>query len=150
MASYITKNSPGSLLVLYVIDKGKSELRVAHAWGENAALIDDLRIPLGKGLSGSVATGSKAVRDVDASLDFEDCPRYIPRLKSGSATPISVDNHVVGVLAMYLLDKSQTLKIPNRNLELAGAQLSTYLSSLAFPFWIHSIISTVVNDAWQS
>lgn len=131
MAAYVTKLSPGSLLVLYVIDKAASALCVVRAWGENSKNIERLRIPLGQRLSGRVASTSQAVYSADAALDLSgELDLELLRFGTCSATPVIARTQVLGVLTIYLPATSSTIAIQDGSLEFAGAHLSTYLSSL--------------------
>jgi diguanylate cyclase (GGDEF)-like protein len=82
----------GAVLLL---DKPKSELYVRAHLGEVGA--EGLRIPLGKGLTGTAAQLKRPIYAADVSKD----PRYmggIPSTRSEVAIPLMVRDEVVGVL----------------------------------------------------
>lgn len=131
IATYLTRISVGSLLVLYAIDEPTSALRVARAWGPSAASVENLRIPLGKRLSGWVAANYTPIHDADPSVDFATEEHIDPkRFSSCAATPVIFENRILGVLTIYMTSAIQAHGFSDRNLEFAGAHVSSYLASL--------------------
>jgi putative nucleotidyltransferase with HDIG domain len=128
VASYLTRLAPDSLLVLYSVDESVCALRTARVWGRAAPTVIHLQIPLGKRLSGWVAVNRTAVYDADPKLDFvglfesrEFC--------SCSATPIIIDEELLGVLAIYFRSRASVLNVGERNLGLTCSHMSSYLAS---------------------
>ena len=93
---------PASLAAVYLVDKTRDELNAVHAIGDNSGLLVDLRITLGRNLTGWVAANRQSIRNSDAMLDLGEAARNLsPRLRSCLAVPVVHRDESVGVLAFY-------------------------------------------------
>ena len=134
LANYVAQVSPGSLLVLYVLDESTFSLGVARAWGRCAAAIEHLRIPLGKRLTGRVAASCNAAYDADPSLDFAGDDNIDSScFRSCTAMPVAVSNQLLGVLTIYLPSPREARGFEDQTLTFACAHASNYFSSIRPP-----------------
>lgn len=84
-------------LLLFDAEHGELVVRRVLGFGAEAARFQDLRIPLGWGLTGWAAANRQPVRVGDVTLD----PRYLPGLtgaRSDMAVPLIAGNELVGVM----------------------------------------------------
>jgi putative nucleotidyltransferase with HDIG domain len=128
LASYLTKSN-GTLLVLYVPEAVTCCLMVARAWGTRADSIERLKIPLGKHVSGSVATIGRAVFAPGPPLDLANCSG----LDSGfftncDASPIWKGDRVAAVLTLYSNRVGRTPDTVERALLLTSEHFSSYFT----------------------
>jgi GAF domain-containing protein len=73
-----------------------------RAVGDNSGLLVDLRITLGRNLTGWVAANRQSIRNSDAMLDLGEAARNLsPRLRSCLAVPIVHRDECIGVIAFY-------------------------------------------------
>jgi PAS domain S-box-containing protein len=94
--------------VIYLVNEAAQCLEQKAAWGEKTdmdnRIINPIRIPLGKGIVGTVALTGKAELIADTTLD----PRYIvddaPR-QAEISVPIIAENRVIGVIDSEHPDK---------------------------------------------
>ena len=79
----------------------------AHVNGEDYRLFSSLKIPLGQGLSGWVAQNCKPIVNGNPTVETShlDDPEVRSALRSAVAVPLEGHSGVVGVLALYHLDR---------------------------------------------
>ncbi|HKY21622.1 MAG TPA: HD domain-containing phosphohydrolase [Vicinamibacterales bacterium] len=129
LANYLTRNS-GTLLVLYMLDTTACNLIAEKAWGRQTGSIDRTRIPLGKSLSGSIATAGKAVFDANPASDLaNDSGFFADAFTSCDVVPIAVNASIVGVLTLYRNPLHDSGDFPKRVLVLTTEQLSSFIVS---------------------
>jgi putative nucleotidyltransferase with HDIG domain len=93
---------PATLAAVYLIDRTRDELTAVRAVGDNSGLLVDLRITLGRNLTGWVAANRQSIRNSDAMLDLGEAARNLsPRLRSCLAVPIVHREDCIGVIAFY-------------------------------------------------
>ncbi|MEQ6125028.1 PAS domain S-box protein [Pseudotenacibaculum sp. MALMAid0570] len=135
----ITKNTIGLLgfedCVIYLLDKEKNELNQIAAYGEKVSsdneILNQIAIPLGKGIVGTVAKTGKAEIIADTSKDN----RYIVDDKlrfSEIAVPIIANEEIIGVIDSEHTSKNffteDHLKTLQTIASLAATQLKNALS----------------------
>jgi putative nucleotidyltransferase with HDIG domain len=102
IARHLRRIVPASTCVLFVYDVERDELVSAHASGDNAAHLSDLRIPRGQRLTGWVAANRQSIVNSDPVLDLGEAVRYfVPRPRSCLSTPVISEKQLVGVLTVY-------------------------------------------------
>ena len=131
LASYLTQMAPKSVLVLYMFDESACALKVARSWGPRPAFLTELRVPLGKGVSGWVAVMKQPVYNAVPALDFLSGP-LVPTedFVACASEPVVMDGQLLGVLTFYLPSICWSTRSAERNLALTSAHLSTYLASV--------------------
>ncbi|HEY7286265.1 MAG TPA: HD domain-containing phosphohydrolase [Vicinamibacterales bacterium] len=101
-SSLIASIAPGATGAFYLPDAGRTQLRVADAFGPGAHALSGLSIPVGQRLSGWVAASRQAIANSDAALDLEGlCERTTPALRSCMSVPLLMGGTLVGVLTLY-------------------------------------------------
>jgi len=100
-AEGIAKLVPFDTVVIYLCHE--DVLVAAYASGVEHDSFTDLRIPLGEGLSGWVASTSKPIVNGNPAVesDYLGADRAVSKLRSGLAVPLDGANGVIGVLALY-------------------------------------------------
>ncbi len=123
----IRQMTPASLIAFYRHDQPADEAALAWASGFGETLVSGLRISMGHGASGWVATARQSILNCDPALDLGDrADGLAPRLKSGLIVPLVTGGDVVGVLALYATERSaftdeHRLLIESVSAALAGA-----------------------------
>ena len=101
-SSLIAELVPAASGAFYLLDSGRTELRVADAFGPAAHLLRGVSIPVGQRLSGWVAASRQAIVNSDAALDLQGLgERATPALRSCSSVPLLTGESLVGVLTLY-------------------------------------------------
>jgi hypothetical protein len=119
-----------TLLVLFVPDSTFCDLVVASTWGSGIGNLPQLRIPIGKRISGWVAATGQPVFDTDASLDFVDSSSGTTRLNGRcDATPVSLNNQTLAVLTMYRTADGSTGSTGERELIALADKISRHFIS---------------------
>ena len=96
--------APAGLVVFYRHDDGADEVVTAYASGFGEALVRDLRMPLGHGVSGWVAANGRSVINADAALDLEHRMDGLePGFRSVLSIPLVQPHGTVGVVTLYAL-----------------------------------------------
>jgi diguanylate cyclase (GGDEF)-like protein len=132
IAKHLRRLVPTSLLVFFLYDSDSDELVAAHASGEHAGLVSDLRIGVGQRLSGWVAAHRQVIRNSDPVLDFGDALRSMaPRPRSCLSIPLTVRGGLVGVLSLYSTGLEAFTEDHQRIVEVVSKQVSTILQSAA-------------------
>jgi diguanylate cyclase (GGDEF)-like protein len=82
-------------------------LHPAYVTGEDFHLFSSLRIPLGEGLSGWVASNSKSIVNGNPSVEagYLNDPAKFSFLQSALSVPLEGTQGIVGVLTLYKRDK---------------------------------------------
>lgn len=107
---------------LFLVDEERDELRFEVALGGRSDAVENLRLPLGEGLAGYVAsTGqplavSNVENDARFAASFAQRVAYIPR--NVLCVPMVLDDRTVGVLEM--LDKRGEAPFGVRDIEVLG------------------------------
>lgn len=96
---------PYDAMAIYVPRDGK--LHSVFVTGENFRLFSSLEIPLGQGLSGWVAENRKPIINGNPSVEpgYLNDPGKFSTLRSALAVPLEGISGVVGVLALYQVEK---------------------------------------------
>jgi GAF domain-containing protein len=107
---------------LFLVDEEREELRFVVALGGKSDVVENLRLPLGEGLAGYVAsTGqplavSNVEQDARFAAAFAEKVEYVPR--NVLCVPMILDDRTVGVLE--LLDKRGDSAFGVRDMEILG------------------------------
>lgn len=101
---------PYDAIAVYVLKDGV--LVPEYVNGENFRLFSSLRIPLGQGLSGWVADTGKPIVNGNPSVEpgYLNDPSKFSNLRSALAAPLENAVGVIGVLALYHLERDAFTK----------------------------------------
>ncbi len=122
---------PAAAVVLYVPDRGSSDLRAAYSSGAGSSAIEATRIPVGERISGWAFAHRQVVFNSDASLDLGPVARTLPvPLRAALVAPVSEGNQCFAVLTLYGSEEFQ--KDHRRMLE-SAAQLLLSTGILTAP-----------------
>jgi diguanylate cyclase (GGDEF)-like protein/putative nucleotidyltransferase with HDIG domain len=96
---------PYDAIAIYI--KREDELVPEYVNGDNYRLFSSLRIPLGQGLSGWVAHNRKPIINGNPSVEpgYLNDPSKFSTLRSALAVPLEGVSGVIGVLALYRLER---------------------------------------------
>ena len=83
------------------LDNGDGDLTVMHAGGKFAAGLQNLRIGLGRGISGWVAAYGHPMINSRAALDFQNLGGIFSPLIHALVVPISADGFCLGTISLY-------------------------------------------------
>jgi putative nucleotidyltransferase with HDIG domain len=129
IAKHLRRIVPSSLCVFYIHDSESHELVAAYASGEQSWVARGLRIPIGERLSGWVAANKRSIANSDPVLDLGETARTLePPLRSCLSAPMSLGNHVVGVLTLYANPIEAYSDDHRRILESVAAQIARSVS----------------------
>ncbi|WP_394766743.1 diguanylate cyclase [uncultured Paludibaculum sp.] len=94
--------------------------------GDNFRLFSALEIPVGQGLSGWVAENSKPILNGNPSVEpgYLNDPSKFSTLRSALAVPLQGVNGVIGVLALYSIERDSFTKDHLRILLVVSSKLS--------------------------
>ena len=130
ISKHIRRLVPSSLVVFFLYDADSDELTAAHASGEHAEFLSELRIGVGERLSGWVAAHRRCIRNSDPVLDFGDSARAMsPRLRSCLSVPLMTTGDLVGVLSLYSTFADAFSEDHQRVVEVVSKQVSTILKN---------------------
>jgi len=94
--------APAGLIVFYRRDDAADEVVTAYASGFCEALVRDVRMPLGHGVSGWVAANGRSVINADSALDLgHRLDGIAPEFRSVLSIPLSLARGTVGVITLY-------------------------------------------------
>src|SRR6202158_5552072 len=96
-AALIKRHIDYEIFGVLMVEGDGSYLKHRFSIGYPRGLADDLRVPLGQGITGTAASTGHSVRVGDTTKD----PRYINSVESGRselAVPLMLQNRCVGVL----------------------------------------------------
>jgi len=99
---YLRRMAPAGLVVFYRMDGTSDELVVEHASGFGEALLPDLRIGMGHGISGWVVANRRSVLNADPALEVG--PRFdqlSPRVRSALSVPLAPGTETTGAVTLY-------------------------------------------------
>jgi diguanylate cyclase (GGDEF)-like protein/putative nucleotidyltransferase with HDIG domain len=96
---------PYDAIAIYI--QRDNELVPEYVNGDNYRLFSSLRIPLGQGLSGWVAHNKKPIINGNPSVEpgYLNDPTKFSTLRSALAVPLEGVSGVIGVLALYRLER---------------------------------------------
>jgi sigma-B regulation protein RsbU (phosphoserine phosphatase) len=97
IAAFVRRVIDYEIFAILLVDETRGDLYFRFAIGHRPEVVKNWRVPLGQGITGSVAATRKAIRVADARSD----PRYINALesvKSELAVPLLFKGKCVGVL----------------------------------------------------
>jgi putative nucleotidyltransferase with HDIG domain len=133
-SSLISGLAPGATGAFYLLDGGRTELRVADAFGPAAHLLRGVSIPVGQRLSGWVAASRQAVANSDAALDLQGLgERATPALRSCSSVPLLMGESLVGVLTIYSPHPEAFDETRVRVVQTIAPHIATALHAVARP-----------------
>lgn len=102
IAKHLRRLIPFAQSILFMVDPATDELEAKHATGGASSIVNGLRIPLGRRLSGWVGANRQTIVNSDPTLDLGDVARTInPRLRSCLSTPLTSEAQLIGVLTLY-------------------------------------------------
>ncbi len=96
-AALIKRVVPYEIFAVMLLDEATSELYFRFATGYPREIVENWRIPLGKGVTGRAAQSRKALRLADVSQDAEYIPTH-ETVRSELAVPLLVKGKCIGVL----------------------------------------------------
>ena len=124
VSGYLRRLTPATLVVFYQRDAKANDLVAVHASGYGADLVQGLRMPLGKNVSGWVAANGQSI-STDPALDGVDSLGDIdPRFKSLMSVPLHVDQTTVGVITLYASAEQAFQDEQRQALELVGPSIA--------------------------
>jgi diguanylate cyclase (GGDEF)-like protein/putative nucleotidyltransferase with HDIG domain len=134
ISKHVRRLIPSSLCVIYLYNATTDELEATHVVGQGHSLVRGLKIPLGKRLSGWVATNRQTIANSDPVLDLGEIARTAePRLRSCLSTPLVADEQLVGVLTLYSTATVGFQEKHKRIIEAIGQQVAySYSGSVQF------------------
>jgi hypothetical protein len=89
-------------VVFYERHAAADEVRAVFASGFGEALVRDVRMPLGHGVSGWAAANGRSVINADTALDLGDRLSHIePRFRSVLSVPLTTATGSVGAVTLY-------------------------------------------------
>jgi diguanylate cyclase (GGDEF)-like protein/putative nucleotidyltransferase with HDIG domain len=96
---------PYSTIAIYVLRE--DELVPEHVSGDNFRLMADLRIPMGRGISGWVAANKKPIINGNPAMEpgYPAMSGEFSPLRSALAVPLDAPEATVGVLSLYHAQK---------------------------------------------
>jgi putative nucleotidyltransferase with HDIG domain len=99
---YLRRMAPAGLVVFYRKDGAIDELAVQYASGFGEALMPDLRIAVGHGISGWVVANRKSVLNADPALDVgHRFDKLNPKFRSALSIPLTPDTETSGAVTLY-------------------------------------------------
>ena len=107
-------------IAVYLVRNGKLLPRFVK--GESYRLFSSIEIPLGQGLSGWVAENNRPIVNANPAVEFGylNDPRKVTPLRSAISIPLTSQDGIVGVLALYSL-RAQAFTNDHHRLLLAVA-----------------------------
>lgn len=120
---------PYDSIAVYTLRDQKLEPEFVN--GENARLFSSLQIPIGQGLSGWVADNHKPILNGNPSVEagYLSDPTKFSTLRSALAVPLKGLNGVIGVLAIYRMEKDAFSREDLRILLAVGSKLAMSLEN---------------------
>jgi len=105
IGSRIKRMVPHNTMCIYLLKEDK--LKPRFITGENSSFFAPLEIPFGEGLSGWVAENRKPIVNGSPSVEpgYLNDPRKITKLTSALAVPLEGVAGVIGVLALYEVER---------------------------------------------
>jgi putative nucleotidyltransferase with HDIG domain len=101
-ADILERFVPFTNFVLFLRDAEVGELVPVYTTGKNSTLLNELRVPLGKGVSGWVCAHGTTLANSNPQLDLGEMVREMePRPQSTLCAPIVSHEQVVGVITVY-------------------------------------------------
>ena len=102
IVEYLRRMAPAGLVVFYLKDGASAGMAVRHASGFGEALVPDLRIEVGHGISGWVVANRRSVLNADPALDFGNrLDDLTPRFRSALSIPLTPDTESIGAVTLY-------------------------------------------------
>ena len=94
--------APAGLVVFYRRVEATDEMAAVFASGFGEALVHDVRMPVGHGVSGWVAANGRSVINADSALDLGDrLDSLDPKFRSVLSIPLIIAEDAVGVVTLY-------------------------------------------------
>jgi putative nucleotidyltransferase with HDIG domain len=94
--------APAGLVIFFHRDDKVDEVRAVFASGFGEALVRDIAMPMGHGVSGWVAANGRSVINADSALDLEQRLENLdPKFRSVLSVPLMVQLDTVGVVTLY-------------------------------------------------
>jgi GGDEF domain-containing protein/putative methionine-R-sulfoxide reductase with GAF domain len=128
VSDHLRRLTPATLVVFYMRDVEANDLVAVHASGYGADLVDGLRMPLGKNVSGWVAVnGQSIITDpiLDAVAPLGD---VAPRFQSLLSVPLAADESVIGVVTLYATGENAFQDEQRQAIELVSGAIAEALA----------------------
>ena len=134
IAKHFRRLVPVSVVVFYIYDDETDTLVARHVAGNGQSRLCDLRIPLGKRLTGWVGANRRTIANSDPMLDFGEVTRSLnPIPRSCLSTPLVQHRSLVGVLSLYSPSKDAFTADHKRIAEAVASQVTqTVLNAQQF------------------
>ena len=133
-ARQLRRAAPASLVAFYMVDSDSQQVVLRYASGYGEDRLAGLRIDLGEGLSGWVATNRTTMVNSDPRLDLgARIDGFESRPESALVTALVVGHEAVGVLALYGMKPEAFTASHTEVAELVARQIAPVLHrALAF------------------
>lgn len=130
---------------LFVFDETKTKLRIAHADGRNASLLQDLEVEADAGLAGMAVVSREVETDVDMMIERFSLPdEALEGFRSAVAMPLIHEGEIIGVYQLYSDSELDAGADSASIFEAIGEHVSPlFRSSMAF----EQSVSTALTDA---
>lgn len=90
------------LAILFLYDSQSDALVARHVTGDQKRIVKEMRLAVGRGVSGWVAANRRSALNSDAVLDLGDVARLSqPELRYALSVCLAVDECLLGVLTLY-------------------------------------------------
>ena len=134
-----------SASAVFVFDETKTKLRIAHADGKNAGLLQDMEVAADAGLAGMAVVSREVERDGDMMIERFSLPdEALEGFRSAVAMPLIHEGEVFGVYQLYSESKLDAGADSLSIFEAIGEHVSPlFRSSIAF----EQSVSTALTDA---
>jgi putative nucleotidyltransferase with HDIG domain len=125
VSRHLQRLAPAGLVVFYKRNESADEVVAAYASGFCEALVRDVHMPLGHGVSGWVAANTRSVVNADAALDLGQRLEGIePRFRSILSVPLTHLGHTCGVLTLYASQPQAFREEQRQALELVSTAIA--------------------------
>jgi len=121
--------APAGLVVFFRRVESTDEVAAVFASGFGEALVRDVHMPLGHGVSGWVAANSRSVINADSALDLGDrLDALEPRFRSVLSVPLAVAGQSIGVVTLYSSQSNAFLEQQRQAIELISSPVAEAFS----------------------
>jgi diguanylate cyclase (GGDEF)-like protein/putative nucleotidyltransferase with HDIG domain len=129
LATRLRRLVPYDTIAVYVVRNGM--LKAEYVNGEDSRLFGSLEIPIGQGLSGWVAETRKAIINGNPAVEpgYLNDPLVFSKLNSALAVPLESSDGVVGVLALYQIERDAFSRDELRILQAVASKLSVAIEN---------------------
>jgi putative methionine-R-sulfoxide reductase with GAF domain len=143
-ARHLRRLAPAALVVFYRRDEPTDHVIASYASGFGEALVKDVRIAMGHGVSGWVCAYRQSVINADSALDFGDRLAHLtPRVQSVLGVPLIRQQSVVGVVTLYSAQPQAYTDDQRQAIELISSAIAEALSAA----WARQRLATPADNS---